>query len=973
VNFAVFSPDGKRIFTGADDGTAQVWSVPSCDAVGPRIRHGTIVKAGEFSPDGRRVATVSREGTARIWDAEKSKAVTPLMHHDNTVVTVAFSPDGCWLATAGFDKTVRLWDAATGMSSGYRMTHAETIRSLHFSPDSLRLVSASEDGTARIWDIRTGRETEEAIRHQGAVWSARFDGDGQRVVTASSDRTVQIWDVRPGTALPRHLRGDNMARGVYWSPDGRWVVVGFWSPVVFDAVTGESVGAVMRHPQRATQVSFSPDGSQALTLSSFARAKLWDLGRGEVIAYLPLGGPGLGACFSHDGAHVLVGSEDRTATVWTIAPVRKLLTLEHPAPVRQVVFSPDGRKFLTAAGGVVKLWSWPTGRIERQWVAHPQDVIAAKFNSGGDRVLTVDREGVARIWETREGVGIDRPLRHGGAVVQASFSPDGTRVVTASDDKSARVWDADSGLPWGEAMRHEGKVAAARFSSDGLRLLTASADNTVRVWDLATGQPLISPWIHADDVTDAVFSPDGSQVLTASTDRSGRVYDVVRFSGAAPEELIRLAEAVGGLRIKGDRTIENVSASEMLELKQDCEFTPPNDPAGAWVRWFLEDRTRRAAGPSIRLTVEQYAEGERAKARRGDPLVSMALPELRRLFPRDGLFCAQMARVALKDHLSTSEPRFLREADWLSRRAMALAPDDPVTGWVRADWLAQAGQLEDALDLMRQAGQKAPTPGSFWLEFGEWLEAAGRPEEAFVAYTAALDGKAREPALSSPERRRVLLARARLHRAEGRMERASADRLAAFEIEVPLRSPDTPLECVDLSAFYNANLSCDWQGTCFPRHNLSVLPRGVVETGGVVFDIRGAIQFAYSSLTTEVLQFPEVVPDIPVGRRCQWVHFLQACALTGEIRPNVTGHVMHLENGDSFRLTSAYGVNIAGWDCFGTSESGGVPAAWEGTSPAGLPVQLYVTTWTNPVPDVVVSSIDLESASGALVVAITVR
>ena len=253
-----------------------------------------------------------------------------------------------------------------------------------------------------------------------------------------------------------------------------------------------------------------------------------------------------------------------------------------------------------------------------------------------------------------------------------------------------------------------------------------------------------------------MFSPDGSQVLTGSTDRSGRVYDVVRFSGAAPEELIRLAEAVGGMRIQGDRTIENVSGSELLALKQECESTPADDPAGAWVRWFLEDRTRRAAGPSIRWTVEQYAEEERAKARRGDPLVSEALPELRRLFPRDGLFCAQMARVALRDHSSTEESRFLREADWWSRQALALAPDDPITGWVRAEWLAQAGPLEDALDLMRQAGRKEPTPGLFWLEFGQWLEAAGKPAEAFAAYTAALDQEIREPALLAPERRRAL-------------------------------------------------------------------------------------------------------------------------------------------------------------------------------------------------------------------------
>ena len=265
VNFAEFSPDGRRLLTGADDGTAQVWSIPACEPVGERIHHGTVVKAGAFSPNGDRLATVSKERTARVWDAATGQPVTPLMHHDNTVVTVAFSPDGCWLATGGFDKTVRLWDASTGMASGYRMTHAETIRSLHFSPDGLRLVSASEDGTARIWDFRTGRETEEAVRHPGAIWSARFSADGQRLVTASSDRTVQVWDVRPGAALPRYLRGENAARGVHWSPDGRRAVVGFYSPVVFDGVTGEAAYRMV-HPQRATRVvvqSGWPSGAHA--------------------------------------------------------------------------------------------------------------------------------------------------------------------------------------------------------------------------------------------------------------------------------------------------------------------------------------------------------------------------------------------------------------------------------------------------------------------------------------------------------------------------------------------------------------------------------------------------------------------------------------------------------------------------------------------------------------------------------------
>jgi hypothetical protein len=86
-----------------------------------------MVNSAAFSPDGTRVVTASEDGTARIWDAQSGQALGAPLQHEQAVGSAAFSPDGTRVVTASWDHTARIWDAQTAERLGAPITPEDLI------------------------------------------------------------------------------------------------------------------------------------------------------------------------------------------------------------------------------------------------------------------------------------------------------------------------------------------------------------------------------------------------------------------------------------------------------------------------------------------------------------------------------------------------------------------------------------------------------------------------------------------------------------------------------------------------------------------------------------------------------------------------------------------------------------------------------------------------------------------------------
>jgi len=310
-----FVGDGSRLVTWHADGV-RTWSLGPGDR--PLVGHEPgHVRALAFSPDGRRLISGGQDGGLIAWDVSAASALVRRDAHREEIRDVAFSRDGARFASASMDGTIGLWDPATLAPIETLRGHSLGVSGVAFAPDG-QLWSSSFDGTVRRWDAH-GIETLR-LEHPSGVGALALTTDGRTVVAACrSEGSVLAWD----TASAHELWSSQLELGnvldVAISPDGARVVAGTdgGAGVMLDARDGTRL-AVLGHAHWLAEAAFAPDGA-TLATAGLDVLRLWDGRDAQVAVADRAGRPAVAVAWAPDGSLIAEGGIDGVVRLLPIA------------------------------------------------------------------------------------------------------------------------------------------------------------------------------------------------------------------------------------------------------------------------------------------------------------------------------------------------------------------------------------------------------------------------------------------------------------------------------------------------------------------------------------------------------------------------------------------------------------------------------------------------------------------------------
>jgi WD40 repeat protein len=318
------------------------------------------------------------------------------------------------------------------------------------------------------------------------------------------------------------------------SPDGLTLLAGYddGQARLFDATDGHflrllTACGLCAHASSIGLVTFSADGTRALTVAYDRAAKVWDVDRGTLLGVLTetlnQDAPNFGAfALSPDGSSVLVMNEE--PVLWKVDSQKTVsLPLEFGEACIAVAFSPDGKRVLSGDYDRAWLWDLETGQKIHRFPhsCYRANINSAEFSRDGKTLLLAGYTGDPRIFDVESGklvTTFGSPYDHTDACCSKTIlSHDGNRAVTFRAESGACFWDANSGKPLGNnsktAWYGNRDFHSGVFSPDGMTAYLTSRWGHIEVEDIASGNAVREPFWISDNIYVASFDAKAGQIL----------------------------------------------------------------------------------------------------------------------------------------------------------------------------------------------------------------------------------------------------------------------------------------------------------------------------------------------------------------------------------------------------------------------------------------------------------------------------
>ena len=326
-----YSPDGKRLLTGAADGTARLWNPWGGINTVALDHEFEDVLSAFFSGNDELLVTMTRRRKVRVWnlkarhvqssyelehDCFKSMRFTgnkarflcknanqleervsltgklvakrAVLKVDEVLAVVSVSGEYYLTAEEKGAGDLNLWETKTGKVIRSLRGQNGGLTIVALSSDGLQILTGGLDGTVRLWDsLSSETEAKQTIKWPfGAVFFAQFTDQNKKIAMVGAKTTIATWDIEKESWQRKTKPTPDQSMSVMESwRDGQRFAVGYY----FEAPTGgnhvlniaTATGSYdvkyVAHTDFINTVGISADGNFALSGSNDSRVLIWPL------------------------------------------------------------------------------------------------------------------------------------------------------------------------------------------------------------------------------------------------------------------------------------------------------------------------------------------------------------------------------------------------------------------------------------------------------------------------------------------------------------------------------------------------------------------------------------------------------------------------------------------------------------------------------------------------------------------------